>query len=154
MFSLKTVVITMYSTKDIVRAIEQKLTNLKDMLKGLQRCNLLVDEFLLENVSWNIRNEPSAAIELVRDEKGKLKDGPKVNLSKELFHSPISLVLQSRYGDESYQEPVFGGKIYNVFTVIHKFYQNYEVTHDMGDGIWFEGLRYVSPTVWLLILGS
>jgi len=168
------------SIKDIVQGIEQKLTHVEDMLSSKSTCvdsqstcedskenlygiqditkfqvrlrhNSKVNEKpLLRNVSWNIRDEPLKATEFV---KGEIEQ-PKVNLSKKLFHGPIFLELYSRYNEESYRVPVFGRTTYDVFTVIYKFYQMYEVTHSMGDGIWFEGLNYVSSEVWSLILGS
>jgi hypothetical protein len=57
-------------------------------------------------------------------------------------------------------------------SVIHEFYEIYEATqagkeddqidmdidedgtYSMGDGIWFEGLAFVSPGIWCLLLGS
>jgi hypothetical protein len=71
---------------------------------------------------------------------------------------------------------VSGGTIYDVYSVIHNFYQVYKATnydmndpdesaemdmdretgtYSMGDGIWFEGLTCVHPPqVWMLTLGS
>lgn len=110
--------------------------------------NLEVNEkHLLENVSWNIQDEPSEAQKFVEGAQ------PKVNLSEKLFHGPIFLELESRYGKRHYQVPVFGGTTYDVFAVIYKFYQMYEAKHKMGR-MWFEGLKYVSSGVWYLKLGS
>jgi hypothetical protein len=75
---------------------------------------------MLENISWNIRDEPSEAEDQAdcADKSGAL---PKVNLSKRIFDSLVSLRLESRYDDRSYLVPVFGGTIYDVLSVIHHF---------------------------------
>lgn len=119
--------------------------------------------WLLGDNSWNFRDQPSEA---------KYNDlQTNVDLSEQLFHSPIFLELCNRSSGRSYRVPVFDGTIYDVFSTIHDFYRLYEATpvadeedmndldieeglYTMNDGIWFEGLTSISPEVWSVEFGS
>lgn len=141
--------------------IEASLYGIEDVKKfQVKREPEASKKRLLQDISWNIRDDPSEAQRFEYGENGVL---PKVNLSQQLFHGPILLELYSRYSERTYRVPVFGGTIGDILSVIHKFYQMYEdedgededeETYNMGDGIWFESLDYSSPEVWYLCLGS
>lgn len=111
--------------------------------------NSLVEDCLMQDISWNIREEPSEALELGDDDKRA-----KADLTEKLFDNPIFLELGSRYAERSYRVPVFGGSVHDVLSAVHTFYKLYEKTHSMGDGVWFEGLTCIEPGVWSVLLGS
>jgi hypothetical protein len=107
-------------------------------------------ECRLANVSWIIRDDPSEAEDSYEfGENGKLA---KLDLSEKVFDGPVFLDLGGK--TRTYRVPVFGGTIYDVLSVIFEFYKMYEETHYMGDHVFFEGLHYISPSIWGLSLGS
>lgn len=119
---------------------------------------------VLKDISWNMRNDPSTA---------EVK--PKVDLSDVVFKRDEKEVLEldNRSGITSFRMSVNVRTIHDVLAAIHEFYRTYEDTavtnvtaedemdidqdnrtYTMDDLIWFEGLIFVSPGEWWVLLGS
>jgi hypothetical protein len=133
-------------------------------------CPCSEEKNILNNISWDIRNDPSEAI--------NIKDSAPVNLSETLVDGDISLTVADRYEARQKDLKVNGWTIGDIFQTVHDFYVDAEVkfaeTHgeehfgrfedhehedveefgwDMGSKTSFEGFTKYKG-LWVLHLGS
>lgn len=106
---------------------------------------------ILSRVSWALGNEPSKAVKYVKSSKAYLP----LNLEKKIFQGPVflSLMLPAENSDEfeqDYRLTIIGGTLGDILTAIHTCYKMHEEKYGYCRTLFFTGLDYYSPGVWLV----
>lgn len=149
----------LYGVRDIRIFEVEKDENGEEVQDDNDKRDRLVD------ISWHIRWKPGAATVYTCADSDSGSDRP-IDLSERVFHGPIFLDLDTRYGGRTFRVPVLGGTISDILSIIHEFYKLYEATDaedgaegEDGDGKYsmfgedyFVGLRFVSPGIWQVLL--